>query len=82
MPIYEFRCKDCSRISEFLFGVAGEQPEMKCRFCGSKKLEKIFSRSNVRANSNRIGSQGGLTCCGRTERCDTPPCSDNGICQR
>jgi len=29
-----------------------------------------------------IGSQDGLTCCGRTERCEKPPCSDDGSCKR
>jgi hypothetical protein len=24
----------------------------------------------------------GSTCCGRSERCDTPPCSNDGKCQR
>jgi hypothetical protein len=24
----------------------------------------------------------GTTCCGMDERCDTPPCSSDGICKR
>ena len=82
MPIYEYRCKDCGKISEFLIGVGQEHLEIKCNFCKSKKLEKIFSQSFISAGGNMIGSQGGKTCCGRTERCDTPPCSSDGICKR
>ncbi|MFC1658800.1 FmdB family zinc ribbon protein [Candidatus Omnitrophota bacterium] len=46
MPIYEYQCKDCGKISEFLEGV------------GKDKIEKVC------------------------RHCDTPPCSDNGICRR
>lgn len=82
MPIYEYKCKDCNKISEFLVGVGKESPEIKCRFCKSEKLDKIFSQSFIATSGNLIGSQGGKTCCGRTERCDTPPCSDGGVCAR
>ncbi len=82
MPIYEYKCKDCDKISEFLIGVGQEKVEIKCGSCGSKKLEKIFSQSFISTGGHIIGSQGGKTCCGRTERCDTPSCSDGGVCRR
>lgn len=82
MPIYEYKCNDCGYVSEFLVGVGQGSPEIKCNFCGSSKLNKIFSQSFISTNDTMIGSQGGKTCCGRIERCDTPPCSDSGICRR
>ncbi len=82
MPIYEYQCKNCGKVSEYLVGVAQEEIEIKCKLCGSKKLNKIFSKSNISTSGHLIGSQGGKTCCGRDERCDTPPCSDSGICRR
>ncbi len=82
MPIYEYKCKNCDKISEFLIGVNQDKPEIKCEFCGSKELEKIFSKTIVRTNSSIPGLRGGKTCCGRDERCDTPPCSDDGACKR
>jgi putative FmdB family regulatory protein len=82
MPIYEYKCKDCGKVSEFLVGVGKEQPEIKCSFCKSKNLDKIISGSFISTSGHIIGSQGGKTCCGRTERCDTPPCSDGGVCKR
>jgi len=82
MPIYEYRCKDCGQISEFLEGVGEERVEKVCKYCKSKELSKIFSRSNVSMGGHIIGSQGGTTCCGRTERCEKPPCSDDGVCKR
>jgi putative FmdB family regulatory protein len=92
MPIYEYQCKACGRISEFLEGVNQETARVsakgrsasgrKCKYCGSKELSKVFSKSFVSTGAGIIGSQGGTTCCGRTERCERPPCSDDGICKR
>jgi len=81
MPIYEYKCKDCGKVSEFLVGVSQGAPEIKCSFCKSKNLERIFSQSFI-SSGHIIGSQGGKTCCGRTERCDIAPCSDDGTCRR
>jgi len=82
MPIYEYRCKDCGKISEFLVGVSKEDDEIKCQHCGGKNLDKILSKSFISTTGNLIGSQGGKTCCGREERCGIPPCSKNGRCER
>jgi len=82
MPIYEYKCRDCGKISQFLFGIGKDAPEIKCSFCQSKKLDKIFSKSFISAGRHTAGSSDGSTCCGRTERCDTPPCSGDGVCRR
>ena len=82
MPIYEYKCDSCGKISEFLEGVGRGKIEKNCKHCGSKKLTKVFSTSYVSTGGNIISSQGGKTCCGRTERCDTPPCSDDRTCKR
>ena len=63
MPIYEYQCKDCGEVSEFLVGVTQGKVEITCKHCGSKKLNKIFSKSNVLSSGHLIGSQGGKTCC-------------------
>ena len=44
MPIYEFKCRDCDRLtSVFLKSVsAGYDP--RCQHCGSGKLERALSR--------------------------------------
>ncbi len=82
MPIYEYKCNNCGKVSEFLEGVGKEKLEKVCKHCGSKKLSKIFSKSFVSTSGHFIGAQGGTTCCGRTERCEKPPCSDDGTCKR
>lgn len=81
MPIYEYRCDRCGAVSEFLEGVGRDGAEKRCPSCGGVDLTRIFSVSNVSSGGNFIGSQGGRTCCGRSGRCDTPPCS-GGACVR
>lgn len=82
MPIFEYKCRDCGKISEFLVGVSKDAAEIRCKFCKSTDLEKIFSKMNVSVGGHIIADQGGRTCCGRTERCEKPPCSDGGSCVR
>ncbi|MGE4356966.1 MAG: zinc ribbon domain-containing protein [Candidatus Omnitrophota bacterium] len=82
MPIYEYRCKDCGKVSEFLVGVGQSNSDIKCSFCKGKNLEKVISKSFISSAGHITGSQGGKTCCGRNQRCDTPPCSDGGGCIR
>lgn len=42
MPIYEFLCQDCRKVSEFLVGF-GEEEILKCKNCGCAELKKIPS---------------------------------------
>lgn len=81
MPIYEYRCNACGKVSEFLEGVGQDKAEIKCRFCGNKDLARIFSASYVSSGEHFTGSQADKTCCGRDEPCDIPPCSDDGVCK-
>ena len=80
MPIYEFRCSQCGKVSEILVGVGSEDDVFICKYCGSDDLEKIISVSSFTfSNSSQVP---GTTCCGRQERCDAPPCSTGGICRK
>ena len=47
MPIYEYQCNDCSRISSHLvLNVSEFQPF--CSHCGGKDVKKLISRVRVR----------------------------------
>ncbi|MBU4426201.1 MAG: zinc ribbon domain-containing protein [Proteobacteria bacterium] len=79
MPIYEYRCKSCGGVTEFLVGV-GEDIAITCSHCGSLDMEKIMSAASfLDGGPNR---RPGSTCCGQEERCATPPCSTGGVCRR
>ena len=64
MPIYEFRCEECSRVIEALRRM-GEGPEgLACPDCGSGKLTQVFS--TFAASSGGRGESPGA--------CGTPQC--------
>lgn len=44
MPIFEFLCSDCGKITEEIFKSENDRPEC-CPFCKSKKIEKLVSAS-------------------------------------
>ncbi|MEW6388062.1 MAG: zinc ribbon domain-containing protein [Thermodesulfobacteriota bacterium] len=48
MPIYEYRCQDCGRVSSFLILNLNESFAPSCQKCGSPSLERILSRVHVR----------------------------------
>jgi putative FmdB family regulatory protein len=78
MPIYEYRCNDCSAISEFLVGINPQTESLTCNQCGGSHLEKVISVANSLRSPTRTP---GHTCCGREERCSTPPCHTGGGCR-
>lgn len=79
MPIYEYQCEACGAISEYLVGL-GDDERVVCKVCGASGMKRILSASSLMSQSP--GRMAGRTCCGREERCETPPCSGEGICRR
>jgi len=77
VPIYDFKCRDCGRVSEIF--IRGTDQVACCPDCGSDNMERLISASYM----IKMGTSApGTTCCGRTERCEMPPCSTGGICRR
>ena len=52
MPIYEYRCLDCRRVSSFLILNLNQPFTPVCEKCGSRALERILSRVNVRLSED------------------------------
>lgn len=48
MPIYEYRCQECRRISSFLILNRRDPFVPVCKGCGSQSLERVLSRVHVR----------------------------------
>jgi len=76
MPIYEYQCGVCGDKVAVLVRSSAAEP--LCPDCGSPLTEKVFSVPNVL--TGRANHPAGHTCCGREERCDSPPCSDGSPC--
>ncbi len=89
MPTYEYKCKICGYKFEKFQNISDE-PLKKCPKC-DKAVKRIISagigvimrgRDSYSSDEKKNNLSSGKTCCGRTERCDTPPCSDDGVCKR
>lgn len=47
MPIYEYRCGACKKVSSFLLLRATEEIKPYCKDCGSKDVTRILSVVSV-----------------------------------
>jgi putative FmdB family regulatory protein len=57
MPIYEYRCESCKKLSSFLLLRATEEFEPHCKACGSKEVSKLISRVSIlRSEEKRMES--------------------------
>ena len=57
MPIYEYRCENCGKISEFLLIITDEAFTPRCKRCKSKKMSRILSRVRIiRSEESRMES--------------------------
>ncbi|MCK4752731.1 MAG: zinc ribbon domain-containing protein [Planctomycetes bacterium] len=64
MPIFEYKCVKCGKVSEFLVK-NGSEKELVCSHCGSEKLEKqlsVFSPGIKQGDSKRCHGCSDNTC--------------------
>jgi putative FmdB family regulatory protein len=47
MPIYEYYCDACARLSSFLLLRVSEEIEPFCKICGSREVRRVLSRVTV-----------------------------------
>ncbi len=52
MPIYEYRCNDCRRRVEVFVQGFSPPPNPTCSRCGSKNLDRVFSKFAVRRSKS------------------------------
>jgi len=79
MPIYDYECQDCGEISEIFLHRPTNAESVVCPVCGSQKMGRLLSASYLLKTEERAP---GRTCCGRAERCETPPCFAGDTCSR
>jgi len=57
MPIYEFRCEDCGRVSDFLILSSRESFDPICKYCESRRMSRLISQVRViRSEESRLES--------------------------
>lgn len=73
MPLFEYRCEDCSHDVELLVR-SGETPT--CPSCGSRKLEKLFSTTAA-----PVMNGGALPIAAGCPPMDAGPCGRPACCR-
>lgn len=59
MPIYEYRCEDCAKLSSILVRSPKKAPEPHCQHCGGARLKKMISRvSRLKTQSDVLQEYG------------------------
>ena len=87
MPTYEYSCEACGLQFE-KFQQMNDEPLTKCPECGGSVKRHIGKGTGIIFKGSGFHStdygnrKPGKTCCGRSERCDTPPCGESGSCKR
>ena len=57
MPIYEYLCQDCGKVSSFLVLRILDPYPARCKGCHSDKMTKLISRvARVRSEESRLES--------------------------
>lgn len=65
MPVYEYRCQQCGRTTDFFVARMGGTPdELACAYCQSREMERVTSTIAVHSPAGRDQA---LTC--TTGRC-------------
>jgi len=65
MPLFAYVCKNCGEQFDLLMGVTSEKPELKCKKCGSRNIEKLFGAFSVGSASYKSSSLGSSCPTGR-----------------
>ena len=85
MPTYDYRCESCGHVFELSHGMT-ENPAPECPDCGGKCRRLIsggaalilkgngFHATDHRGRGSAVCGLD-MPCCGRSEPCDTPPCT-------
>lgn len=56
MPIFEYKCAKCGKVTEFLES-AGSRKKRLCKHCGSSNMQKQFSTFAVGVKQNGTDSK-------------------------
>jgi len=75
MPIYEYRCDDCSHLFEELLLSRADQLIVTCKACGSGNVVKLLSVASVQSAAG-----GADTPCGKSCGMESMGCQGSDSC--
>ena len=64
MPLYDYLCLECGKLSEIL--IAGSGDKLQCNSCGSGQMKKMLSAPSSLSGvqTNKMPGPGDTACCG------------------
>ncbi len=77
MPIFEYKCLDCDRITAILVQNADQFEQPACKHCHSRNVKKLLSQISVHVKGSHHSHE---LCCGRQEPCEHASHSCSGSC--
>jgi len=72
MPLYEYECKKCGKLTEILQIHSENDKDVKCPECGSSEMRRKFSTFGVIMGSGKVSSARIADSC-PTGTCPLPP---------
>ena len=60
MPIYEFVCQDCSKLTSVFVRTVNSEVSATCQTCGSANLKRAVSRVSIGRTDSQIMEQYGM----------------------
>ena len=75
MPIFEFKCTDCSALMEILVMNRQDEVALACSGCGSGTLERVLSSTNHTIAGGGSGQAGGGGVGSQTRTCGSGSCT-------
>ena len=55
MPIYEYRCQQCSEVSSYYLKTYGAVPRSGCKHCQSPDIQRIMSNvTHIRSEADKF----------------------------
>jgi putative FmdB family regulatory protein len=78
MPLFDYLCLECGKVSEILVTASGDKPQ--CKVCASGNLKKMLSAhsSLSGASMSKFPGPGDTACCGSTPT--NASCAGPGSC--
>jgi putative FmdB family regulatory protein len=78
MPLFDYYCLDCGRVSELLISGLSDQP--RCKHCTSSNLKKLMSAHSSLSGTEKLRwpGPGDTACCG--SQADQAGCEGPGSC--
>jgi putative FmdB family regulatory protein len=76
MPIYEFKCTECSEFFELLVIGEDDKTEMCCPKCKSEQFERVMSTTNYSMTGGGSGAAKSPT---QTRTCSGGSCTTYNI---